>query len=255
MKIGAQLYTLRDFLQTEKDMEYTLEKVSQMGYEVVQVSGVGPIDPKIIRSICDKNNLKIVLTHSNPDRVLNDTDKLIEEHNILGADYVGIGGIPGKYRDEKFIQRFAEDYLPAAEKIKAAGKLFMYHNHDFEFAKLSNGKYMLDVILDEISSDLMGLTLDTFWVQKAGCDVIEWLERLQDRIPCVHLKDMATTYGAREQIMAPVFEGNMNFDGILKKLVELGKTKYALVEQDRCVGSAFDAIETSYKNLVARGYK
>ena len=58
----------------------------------------------------------------------------------------------------------------------------------------------------------------------------QWLERLKDRIPCVHLKDM--TVAGRERRMAPVGEGNMNFPAIMKKLDELGTTKYALVEQD-----------------------
>ena len=37
-----------------------------------------------------------------------------------------------------------------------------------------------------------------------------WIERLKDRIPCVHLKDMQVE--GFEQRMAPVMEGNLNFD-------------------------------------------
>ena len=38
--IGAQLYTLREFIQTPADVASTLKKVKQMGYDV-QVSGMG----------------------------------------------------------------------------------------------------------------------------------------------------------------------------------------------------------------------
>ena len=107
--------------------------------------------------------------------------------------------------------------------------------------------------MDGLSEDLMGFTLDTFWLQAAGCDVIDWLDRLKDRIPCVHLKDM--TVSNRERRMAPVGEGNMNFKGIMKKLDEIGTTKYALVEQDTCYESPFVCMKKSYDNLVKLGYK
>ena len=117
----------------------------------------------------------------------------------------------------------------------------------------TDGRMFIDVLMDGLSSDLMGFTLDTFWLQAAGCDVIDWLDRLKDRIPCVHLKDM--TVSNRERRMAPVGEGNMNFKGIMKKLDELGTTKYALVEQDTCYESPFVCMKKSYDNLVKLGYK
>ena len=45
-RIGAQLYTLRDFTQTEEDFEKSMKKVPDMGYKMVQMSGVGPIAPE-----------------------------------------------------------------------------------------------------------------------------------------------------------------------------------------------------------------
>ena len=42
--IGAQLYTLRDHLKTPPEIAKTLARVRKMGYEAVQVSGVGAID-------------------------------------------------------------------------------------------------------------------------------------------------------------------------------------------------------------------
>ncbi len=252
MKIGLQTFTMRDFMKTESDIEFTLNKAAEIGYTTVQISGIGEINPKKLRAICDACQLEIVLTHTKQDRLLSETDQVIEEHNILGADYIGIGSMPGKYRDPAFIQNFIKEYTPVAEKIADAGKLFMYHNHAFEFEKM-NGKRIIDSLIEGFPAELMGFTLDTYWVQNAGCDVYAWFERLKDRVPCIHLKDMAVVNG--QPVMAPIYEGNINFDPLLKMLAEHGKTKYALVEQDNCIGSPFTAIETSYKNLVARGYK
>ena len=60
-----------------------------MGYRYIQVSGMGKIDLHLLREICDQLELKIVLTHNPAERFLNDVDGLIEEHNILGCDYIG----------------------------------------------------------------------------------------------------------------------------------------------------------------------
>ena len=61
--IGAQLYTLRESLKTRADIKATLKEVAALGYEAVQVSGVGPIDPPELKTICDGEGLKIVATH------------------------------------------------------------------------------------------------------------------------------------------------------------------------------------------------
>lgn len=102
-------------------------------------------------------------------------------------------------------------------------------------------------------AELMGVTLDTYWVQAAGCDVLAWLDRLQDRIACVHLKDMAI-HGS-EQRMAAVGEGNMDFDAILRRLKALGKTEHILVEQDNCYGDdPFGCLRRSCANVRALGF-
>ncbi|MDD3279069.1 MAG: TIM barrel protein [Lachnospiraceae bacterium] len=251
MITGAQLYTLRDYLQNEKDFAFTMKQVAAMGYTTVQLSAIGKdLKPAWIREICDQAGLKIVLTHSSPDRILYDTDALIAEHEVMGCDYIGIGSMPDKYRSAAWITHFAEDFLEPAKKIAAAGKLLMYHNHNFEFEKLQ-GKRMIDYLLEAFTPKELGFTLDTYWVQAAGGDVCQWIRRLRDRIPCVHLKDMDILHGT--PVMAPVMEGNLNFPAILAEL-ENSCCRYLLVEQDVCQESPFDCLKKSYDNLAAAGY-
>lgn len=252
MKLGAQLYTLRTYIQNEKDFILSAKKVAKMGYKTVQISGIGKdIPAERIKEICDNLSLEIVLTHSNVNRILDDTDNLIREHDIMGCKYIGLGAMPEKYRTPYWIKQFGEDFKEAAEKIAAAGKLFMYHNHNFEFEKF-NGKYAIEYLLDAFSPEEMGFTLDTYWVQAAGGDICEWIEVLKDRLSCVHLKDMAVVNGA--SVMAPVMEGNINFKAVLEKLKDTN-CEYLLVEQDTCQGSPFDCLKLSYDNLSKLGYR
>ena len=53
--------------------------------------------------------------------------------------------------------------------------------------------------------------------------------------------------------MAPVYEGNIDFDSILEACEAAG-TEYLLVEQDDCYGEdPFECLRVSYQNLKARG--
>lgn len=243
-------------MQNERDIRRSIKRVADIGYTTIQISAIGPIDPRVLREICDENGIKIVLTHTAETRLLNDVDGVIREHQILGCPHIGLGAMSERYRSlaNGWLSCFAEDFLPVAQKIRDAGMLFMYHNHAFEFEKMADGRTIMDVLLESFPADTMGITLDTYWLQAAGCDICQWVERVADRIPCVHLKDMAVK-GA-ETRMAAVGEGNINFPRVLETLERLGGTKYLLVEQDNCYEqSPFDCLRMSYQNLNKMGYR
>lgn len=261
MKTGAQLYTIRSYTQTESDFRCSMKKIADIGYKTVQISAIGKsIRPEAVREICDENGLSIVLTHSDPDRILNDTDALIKEHDILGCKYIGLGCMPEKYRTKEWLSHFMEDFKEPAKKMAAAGKLLMYHNHNLEFETFeaenlpnaSAKKRILEYLLEGFAPDEMGVTLDTYWIAAAGGDVSYWIRQMHDRIPCVHLKDMQVHNW--NPVMAPVMEGNLNWPSIFEALSE-SCCEYMLVEQDVCQGSPFDCLKTSYDNLVSAGYR
>ena len=109
-----------------------------------------------------------------------------------------------------------------------------------------------DVLLSQMPAELMGVTLDTYWVQAAGADVLAWIDSLAGRIPCLHLKDMAVC--GFQQRFAPVGEGNMDFARILQHAQEAG-VEHILVEQDDCYGeSPFDCLGRSLKHVREMGY-
>jgi len=244
MKIGAQLYTVREFTQTAEDFAATIKKIADIGYEYVQVSAIGPIPTQDVADICKANGVGITITHTNQARVKDETDAVIAEHRILGADYIGIGSMPIEYRNAEGIKRFIADFAPAAEKIHAAGMTFMYHNHAFEYQKY-DGKLMMDYLIEGMPN--IGFTLDTYWVQVGGADPAAWLKKLAGRVNVVHFKDVI--YADDKQLMGEVMEGNLNWESIFVACREAG-VQYAMVEQDNCYGAdPFKCLETSYNNL------
>lgn len=251
MVVGAQLYTVRELCQDEVGLAATLEQIAKIGYTSVQVSGIGPLEAEIVKNLCNRYNLRIVLTHTPPDEILNDTDRVIEKHKIMGADYVGIGAMPKQYeRTIEGIDRFWSDFSSPAEKLSRAGLTLQYHNHHFELEKFS-GKTLLAHLAQIASDELLGFIPDTYWLQYGGADPVEVIQMLSGRVPVVHLKDMTILNGQQE--MAPVMSGNMNFPAILQACREAG-TKWLMVEQDTCQGSPVDCLAESYHNLYAVGH-
>ena len=72
MELGAQTFTVRDYMQTTWDFREAMKRIAEIGYTCVQLSAVGNVPVQAQRDICDEYGLKIVLTHTNPDRMIAD---------------------------------------------------------------------------------------------------------------------------------------------------------------------------------------
>ncbi len=96
--IAAQLYTVRAYTQTEKDIAQTLKKVAKAGYDCVQISAFGKCGTDFLRERFAENGLRVCATHTPVERIVNETDEVIAEHKALGAPYVGIGYCPAATR-------------------------------------------------------------------------------------------------------------------------------------------------------------
>lgn len=257
MKIGAQLYTVRDFTQTTDDLAETLKRVSLMGYKYVHCSKLGPIPPETIRQLLDENGLVCAVTHVDPDLLLEDITGVIGNHKILGCTEIGMSIMPERYRGSyEGLLAMIKDYTPVIRKIKDAGMNFHYHNHDVEFIR-EGEQTLLDILMDEMPE--IDLLFCSFWAQVAGADPIEYLNKYSDRIRIVHLKDMAVSIGATEvgnnRIYTPVLDGNMNYRKILQTCNDNPHIQFAMVEQDQCYGDPFACLERSHKNISSLGYK
>ena len=248
MKIGAQLYTLRHMTQTLEGFAEALRRVADMGYTAVQVSATCPFEAAWLRDELAKNGLQCVLTHTPVPRLTGETEKVIAEHDTFNCRCVGLGWWSWKDGDGMGRDDFERLFPPVMRRLREGGKLFMYHNHDQEFRKIE-GRPILQWLAETYAPEELGFTLDTFWVQAGGGDPAQWIERLAGRVPVIHLKDYA--YGRR---MAPIGEGNLNFDRIFEKAAS-GGTAWMLVEQDDCNGEdPLDCLKRSYDFLRSRGF-
>ena len=251
MIIGAQMFTVREFAKTVEDFAETLKKIADIGYTTVQVSGTCEFDPAWLKGELDKNGLQCVLTHTKGDRMMADPAQVCRDHAVFGCHNIGIGAIPGGKIDDEIYENFVKDFLPVAKVFRDNGCKLYYHNHQMEFQRDRNGKIFLDRFLEDFTPDLLGVTFDTYWAQYGGADPAAWLSKLGGRVECIHLKDMAIV--DKEQRMAPVGSGNINFDRVLQ-VAEDVNVSYLLVEQDKCYDEdPFVCLKKSYDYLTALG--
>ena len=252
MKIGAQLYTVREFTKNLNDFEETLKKIADMGCRAIQVSGTCDFEAEWLAEKEKEIGFSCVLTHTKPASILEDTEKVCRDHGIFGCKNIGLGAVPGGRLNDEVYEKFVRDFKPAAEKISENGYRFFYHNHAFEFARSADGERFLEKILRDFPSDLMGITFDTYWAQFAGADPAKVLLDLKGRVECIHLKDMCATERNGNR-MAPVGYGNMDFERILVSAEQAG-SQYLLVEQDDCYGEdPFECMKKSFAYLQSLG--
>lgn len=250
--LAAQLYTVREFTKTAQGFADSIRKVSEIGYTAVQVSAMGPIPAADVKRICDEHGIKIVITHIPWQRLEEDMAAVVDEHHLWECTHVAVGSMPRQFieRGVDGIRQFATEATEVGRTLYEAGLTFSYHNHSFEFMRYGD-KNGLEILFDETDPRYLQAELDTYWIQYGGGDVRDWILRLKDRMPVIHLKDMAMA-GWRDHVMAEVGEGNLNWPDILNACRQANVEWYA-VEQDICPGDPFESLAISYRNLTAMG--
>ena len=250
LPVALQLYSVRDF--AEKDLESTLTKVKDMGYDGVEFAGLYGHEPTQVKAMLDEIGLVPISAHVPLDDMLKDPDGVIGAYVDIGCQYIAVPYITEERRPgTDGFQETIKDIEKVAIAAKKLGIQMLYHNHDFEFVEV-DGMYGLDIIFDSISEDLLKTQIDTCWVNVSGEDPADYVRKYTGRAPIVHLKDFVMSgkekpEGLYELIgmesdkkenveeenfgFRPIGYGVQDFASILEASQEAG-AKWLVVEQD-----------------------
>ena len=269
--LGVQLFTLFDTI--DQDVEGSLKKLAAIGYTEIESAfskqpGYYGMTPKQFAALCKKLGLSW------------------KSHHVLGAPFklprgakmpVGKDGKPIKIpaiknlkaNMQELVDQAAEggiQYLVCAntptattaeikdsimvltktgEACKKAGLQLCYHNHDMEF-KVVDGKLPYNMLLDEISPQLLKLELDLAWATKAKVDIPAMFAKHAGRFPLLHIKDIS-----KDDVLGPVGSGIVDFKTVFAHAAT-GGVKHYFVEHDM-PKDAFASLTQSYKALRGMG--
>lgn len=279
-KIGVQAMMLKEKFEELGPYE-TLKKVSELGYNSVEISQIPMTDENVaeIKRASEEFNLDIASLSANVkpaagnDDLETNFDKIVDNCQTLDVDLVRIGMLPFEsMKNLDTVLEFCREANDYAIKLKEHGIKLYYHNHHIEFKKY-DGKFLLDIIAEECPD--LGFEIDLHWVQRAGASPIDTLKRFAGKVDLIHLKDyrvgdipdeaftsleegdVGTFYNAFTNIIefAELGQGSMDYKPIIEQALESG-VRYMLVEQDMLYGrDPFDCLADSRDHLIELGYK
>lgn len=189
LPVALQMYSVRD--DARADLEGTLKKVKEMGYDGVEFAGLYDHEPEEARALCEKYGLTPISAHVPLKQTLEmGAEDMYRQYQTIGCKFVVIPHISTNYckQDEDFSE-FVEICKTLGNAAKNLGMQLCYHNHNFEFNNKIDGRYMLDVLYETVSPDLLETELDTCWVNFGGEDPVKYVRKYAGRCRIVHLKD------------------------------------------------------------------
>jgi sugar phosphate isomerase/epimerase len=229
-QVAAQLFTVRNHIKTPADIAVSMRKVREIGYEAVQVSGMGPIEEGELMKILDGEGLTCCATHESTQRILEKPEEIVDRLAKLKCIYTAVpspGGMPLDTLED--VRKYIGAMDKAGKVLADAGMVLTYHNHHMEFKKI-NGKTILDMIYEGTNPKHLQSEIDTHWVQAGGGEPTAWCAKLAGRLPLLHMKD----YGLapdNSRVFAEIGQGNLHWKSIIQAS-EKGGCKWFIVEQD-----------------------
>jgi sugar phosphate isomerase/epimerase len=250
-KYGLQLYTVRN--DVAKNLSGTLDYIAKAGYSQIELYGFDGTNffgktPKEFKTMFDGLNLTSPSGHYNFGPILTSGNldlwkKTIEAANIMGNEYATIPWLDANQRGADSFPKLLELVNKAAELTKAAGMKLAYHNHDFEFKKLDNGKSFLQSLLEGTDPSMVDFELDLYWVIYANEDPLAWFNKYPGRFTMWHVKDLTTNKEGKKE-STQVGDGTIDFGKLFEHKKHAG-LKYAFVEQEAYTMPEEDCIKKS----------
>lgn len=240
IKVGLQLYTIRDFAVNHP--EEALYKVAEYGYEGVEFAGYYGLSPEKMKKILDRAGLEAAGSHVALELLLEHTDEQLAYAKALGLNAITIPYLPKEKMLDAQVLRSIDTLCGQAEK---QGIALSYHNHDFEFEKQGDG-LLLDAFIKELPA--LRLELDTYWAAYAGTDAVEYMQRLGGRLQFVHVKDMFRQITDKD-LNPNIGDGCMPIREIMQTAEKMN-LEWAIVEMDNPSGEPMECVKTSLENLL-----
>jgi sugar phosphate isomerase/epimerase len=228
-----QLYSSRNF----PPLTNTFAMLKKHGYG--QVEGYGALyaslDDDGVRKLkddLDAAGLAMPTAHFGLNMLEQQPERALQIAEILGlkAVYCPYLQPEDRPKDAESWEAFGRRLERAGASFRDAGLIFGWHNHDFEFQQVDDGKIPQALIFE--AAPTLSWEADIAWIVRGGADPLDWIERYGERITAVHVKDIAPGGGNRDEDgWADVGHGKIDWPTIMTKL-RFTPAKYFIMEHD-----------------------
>ena len=225
-QIGLQLYSVN---QDMADVEASLQKVADAGYNVVETLGSPEcfgLPAAEFKALCDSKGIKIVSTHTaigmdpnDEEGVMNKWRAVFEGLKTMDAKYCVIPGF-GLGSNLEELQGVCDYFNKVGKLAKEYGLLLGYHNHSHEY-NVMDGQVIWEYMIEHTDPECVFFQMDVFWTTKGGKNPVEYLKKYPERIKMLHIKD--------EMVIGD--SGEIDFEAIFKQFYANGYSDF-VVEQE-----------------------
>lgn len=252
-RFACQTITFGD--NQSSDFPTVLSSISQAGYAGVEIGfrHLASVPTPELKHQLAENELTLAASHIGGN--LADLDQAGSERNMLdttiaklaelNVDTLMYSGL--HFENSRQFDADLEMLFNAAIQCSRNNIRLLYHNHAWEF---DNEQYIMQALLAKAPAEL-GFCPDVGWIDKAGVDVMTFLEQITDRIGAVHLKDFASR---NRDVTDTVELGN----GVvpLKQVLNWAENHlpadvWKIAEQDKSELTAADAITRNAEFLMS----
>ncbi|WP_100405223.1 sugar phosphate isomerase/epimerase family protein [Bacillus solitudinis] len=241
VKVGLQPFTIADEL--ENDFLGSFVKVAQIGYQGVEVGyPLNNVSSSQLIEHFESLNLNIISCHVMLEHLTEEFEHVMEFMKEIKANYLVLSY--HEFHSKKEVLETAEFFNEIGSKCNSQNIQFLYHHHAHEFIKFEE-ECGLDILIRKTNPSLVQFELDTYWIKKGGKNPIDYIKKLKNRCPLLHIKDMEA---GPEEFFAEIGEGILGFDEIINAALNTG-TEWFIVEQDKCRRNPMESIRISYNNL------
>ncbi|WP_284254633.1 sugar phosphate isomerase/epimerase family protein [Pseudolysinimonas kribbensis] len=183
-RVGVQLYSTKDHLGPE--LRGTLRRLAELGYTDVEPYDVLGQTDELAAGLAE-TGLEARTAHVK----ITDLDR---DAVLAAARRLGIGTVVVPWVDKA---RFAtaDDVHALATEINEAAAFYAdhgirtgYHNHDFEFSSMIDGRHAWELLVEALDPAIV-LQVDTYWASVGGADVFALIPAHLDRIRMLHVKN------------------------------------------------------------------
>jgi sugar phosphate isomerase/epimerase len=197
-RISIQLFTLRD--QLAIDLLGTLDALAAIGYRRVEHAGFVGRTVTQFKAALDAAGLRATSGHVPIPQPFNEAawaaslaDARVLNSRFIVHPFFGIDfGTGAVNRSSTAWAAFAGDLNRAGRMARSAGLKLGYHNHNWEFFRLTDDptRTAFDVLFEETDPRYVHFELDLFWSWRGAHDPVDILRRIDGRVLQYHVKDL-----------------------------------------------------------------
>jgi len=228
--LALQLHSLRHEAVT--DPESVVRSVPSLGFDAVEIANTYGWSVDQWKNILAETKLPMIGAHVRLETLEKEWDAELKFQRGVGNHRLVAPALPKELQTVEGYAEAARRLNVLGDRAKSAGFALFYHNHAYEFLPLTDGRCGMDILLAETDPQLLGLEVDTYWVERGGYNSCEFIEQNVSRVGLLHAKEFC-----RDGRDVPAGQGDVDWKVIVPLLRSRGCPIIVEYEADNAVAA------------------